>query len=62
MEGLDVAHLGLAVRERGVVRLLHAPLSGGAVQLTATSLGTYLRRHAQHTGVIVARPREVRGA
>lgn len=54
-EGLDVAHVGFAVRERGRLRLLHASRREGAVAVSAETLPAYLRRHRNFTGILVAR-------
>lgn len=56
MEGMDVSHVGLVLRSGGKVKFLHAPLSGGVVTLTASTLAQYLARNEKVTGVIVARP------
>jgi len=58
VEGLDIAHTGIAAIGNGVVRYLHAPLSKGTVQLSEHSLVEYLRSYRNHTGVMVARPSE----
>ena len=55
--GLDVTHSAFAYRDdRGVLRVLHAPLSGGAVEVTATTLPEYVAAIRRSTGVLVARP------
>lgn len=56
IDGLDCSHTGLAVEEAGVVKFLHAPLSGGVVQFSRGSLADYLAEHEKQTGIIVARP------
>jgi hypothetical protein len=58
MKGIDVSHTGLIVVEEGVARFLHAPLSGGRVQLAEGSLADYCARNPSIAGVIVVRPRE----
>jgi hypothetical protein len=58
LEGLDIAHTGIAVGSNGAIRYLHAPLSGGTVQITESSLSEYLLRNKSRTGVMVARPLE----
>jgi len=55
-EGLDVAHTGIAIREQGALKLLHAPQAGEQVQITKESLNEYLSRRSQMTGLLVARP------
>ena len=56
--GLDVTHTGLAYRYAdGVLRVLHAPLSGGVVQVsTGTTLPAYVAAIRRSTGILVARP------
>jgi hypothetical protein len=58
IEGLDVTHSALAHRgSDGVLHVLHAPLSGGEVEITRTTLPEYVARIKRSTGVLVARPR-----
>lgn len=59
--GLDVSHTAIAVREGGTARLLHAPNVGERVQYTSGSIAEYLHRHAQQSGIIVARPLDPEG-
>jgi len=55
--GLDVTHSAFAYRDReGVLRVLHAPLSGGAVEITPTTLPQYVAAIRRSTGILVARP------
>ena len=55
--GLDVSHAAFAYRDtRGVLRVLHAPLSGGAVEVTRTTLPEYVANIRRATGILVARP------
>jgi len=55
--GLDVTHTALAYRDRkGVLRVLHAPLSGGVVEITMTTLPEYVAAIRRSTGILVARP------
>lgn len=56
MEGLDVSHVGFAVRTGNVVKFLHAPLSGGSVTLSEHPLPDYVAGLSKATGIIVARP------
>jgi hypothetical protein len=56
VEGLDVAHTGLAVREGGTLRLLHAPLVGEAVEISERSLAERIRAIEGQDGIMVARP------
>jgi len=55
--GLDVSHAAFAYRDRGgVLRVLHAPLSGGVVEVTRSTLPEYVAAVRRSTGVLVARP------
>ncbi len=55
--GLDVTHSAFAYRDaEGVLRVLHAPLSGGAVEVTSTTLPEYVAAIRRSTGILVARP------
>jgi hypothetical protein len=55
--GLDVTHSAFAYRDAsGVLRVLHAPLSGGAVEVTTTTLPEYVAAIRRSTGILVARP------
>ncbi len=56
MKGLDVSHVGFAVRSAGRLKFLHAPLSGGSVQLSEHPLSEYVAGLAKATGIIIARP------
>jgi hypothetical protein len=55
--GLDVTHAAFAHRGKdGILRVLHAPLSGGVVEITRTTLPEYVAAIRRATGVLVARP------
>jgi hypothetical protein len=55
--GLDVTHSAFAYRDSaGVLRVLHAPLSGGVVEVTSTTLPEYVAAIRRATGILVARP------
>jgi len=58
MKGIDVSHTGLIAIQEGVPKFLHAPLSGGKVQLAEGSFADYVTKNRSITGVIVARPLE----
>jgi hypothetical protein len=56
ISGLDVSHAALAYRdERGVLRVLHAPLSGGTVEVSRNTLPDYVAAIRGSTGILVAR-------
>lgn len=55
--GLDVTHAAMAYREGdGTLRVLHAPLSGGVVEVSRLALPEYVAAIRRATGVLVARP------
>jgi hypothetical protein len=55
--GLDVTHTAFAYRDWSrVLRVLHAPLSGGVVEITRTTLTEYVAAIRRSTGILVARP------
>jgi len=59
--GLDVTHAAFAYRGAdGILRVLHAPLSGGVVEVTRATLPEYVAAIRRSTGILVARP--LRGA
>lgn len=54
--GLDVTHAAFAYRDQaGVLRVLHAPLSGGVVEVTRATLPEYVAAIRGATGIMVAR-------
>jgi hypothetical protein len=55
--GLDVTHAALAYRGADrVLRVLHAPLSGGVVAVASATLPEYVAAIRRATGILVARP------
>lgn len=56
-DGLDVAHVGLAVRWGKSLHLLHASQHEGKVTVSNQTLPAYLKSHKKFNGVMVARPR-----
>lgn len=56
IKGLDVGHVGIAVKEKdGRIHLLHAPTVGSKVQITDEPLSSYLAKVKKHSGIIVLR-------
>ena len=53
--GLDVSHVGLAVRAGGCLHLLHASRTAGRVILSEVGLLQYLMTRRSRAGVIIAR-------
>lgn len=57
LKGLDIGHVGMAVKESdGRIHFLHAPLAGAKVQISEKPLPEYLAAIKKHTGIIVLRP------
>ena len=56
-EGLDVAHVGFALRQGKSLRLLHASSKEGAVLISKKTMTAYLQSNKKFTGIIVARPK-----
>ncbi len=55
--GLDVTHAAFAYRDAdGVLRVLHAPLSGGTVEVSRAPLPEYVAAIRRSTGILVAQP------
>jgi N-acetylmuramoyl-L-alanine amidase-like protein len=55
--GLDATHAAFAYRDQnGILRVLHAPLSGGVVQVSRTTLPEYVAAIRHATGILIARP------
>ena len=55
--GLDVTHAAFAYRDaERILRVLHAPLSGGVVEVTRATLPEYVAAIRRSTGILVARP------
>lgn len=63
VDGLDVAHTGLALWVEGELHLMHAPLVGEAVEVSPVSLAERIQRIDGQDGLMVARvlePRRIR--
>lgn len=56
IDGLDIAHTGLAVVREDGVYLMHAPLVGANVQMSETPIDQRIRRIEGQDGIMVARP------
>jgi hypothetical protein len=56
VQGLDVAHTGLALWVDGSLRLLHAPLVGDSVEISQVPLADRIRGISGQDGIMVARP------
>jgi hypothetical protein len=56
LEGLDVAHTGLALWVDGRLHLMHAPLVGSVVEISEVPLADRIQRIDAQDGIMVARP------
>jgi len=54
-EGLDIAHIGIAVKKDGRIYFMHAPMSGEKVMISNEPLHDYLAKNKGNTGIMVAR-------
>jgi hypothetical protein len=55
--GLDISHVGIAVRmEDNRIHLLHAPSAGSDVQITEEPLSAYINKIKKDTGIMVLKP------
>jgi hypothetical protein len=54
-EGLDVAHVGFAVRQGKHLHLLHASSKEGAVVISRETLPAYLKSNKKFAGILIAR-------
>lgn len=56
VEGLDIAHTGIAIRmDDGRIHLMHAPNVGYKVQITEKPLADYIKGNKKQTGIMVLR-------
>ena len=54
--GLDIAHTGIALWVNGALHLMHAPLVGSVVEISAQPLAERILRIDGQDGIMVARP------
>ena len=59
LEGLDIAHTGIALWVDGRLHLMHAPLVGSVVEISERPLADRIRTIEAQDGIMVARPRPV---
>ncbi|MGW8268003.1 MAG: N-acetylmuramoyl-L-alanine amidase-like domain-containing protein [Longimicrobiales bacterium] len=62
VDGLDVAHTGLAVWQGNALHLLHAPLVGESVEVSTLPLADRILRIQGQDGIRVVRPLEAEGS
>lgn len=56
LDGLDVAHTGIALWVDGRLHLMHAPLVGSAVEISEVPLAERILRITSQDGILVTRP------
>ena len=56
LEGLDIAHTGIALWQGDRLHLLHAPLVGDSVEISERPLAERIQGFSSQTGIMVARP------
>ncbi len=57
LNGLDIGHIGIAIRDNnGKLHLIHAPSAGKQVQITTGAISDYILSVKKHSGMIVLRP------
>lgn len=55
VQGLDIAHVGLAIQQNGRLHLFHASTTGKQVLISDKPLADYLAGIKRHTGIMVGR-------
>ena len=59
VEGLDVNHVGIAIRmDDNHIHILHAPEPGTKVQISELNLSDYVNKLEKDTGIIILKPLE----
>lgn len=56
VDGLDIAHTGLALRHEGRLHMIHAPLVGDSVEITDRPVAERMQDISGQTGIRVLRP------
>lgn len=56
IEGVDINHVGIAIKKNDGFYLLHAPLSGKKVLISDGQLSDFLKPASKNNGIIIARP------
>ncbi len=55
MDNLDIAHVGIAVKQNGRIHLLHASSNSMKVEISEKPLSDYLMSHKSQSGIMVMR-------
>lgn len=56
IDGLDITHVGIAVKLNNRLHFLHAPITGKKIQITDQPLCDYVKKNKKQTGIMVIRP------
>lgn len=56
IEGVDINHVGIAIKKSDGFYLLHAPLSGKKVLISDGQLSDFLKPASKNNGIMIARP------
>jgi hypothetical protein len=56
IEGVDINHVGIAIKKSDGFYLLHAPLSGKKVLVSDEQLSDFLKPASKNNGIMLARP------
>ncbi|MDP3912463.1 MAG: DUF1460 domain-containing protein [Bacteroidota bacterium] len=56
IEGVDINHVGIAIKKSDGFYLLHAPLSGKKVLVSDGHLSDFLKPASKNNGIMIARP------
>jgi hypothetical protein len=58
IKGLDISHVGFAIRKNGRLHLLHASSLNKKVEISSVPLDDYLNKHFNYSGILVGRVRK----
>lgn len=58
VDGLDIGHVGIAIKVDERIHFMHAPLIGSKVEITTSPLAEYMAKNKSQTGIIVLRLNE----
>jgi hypothetical protein len=55
IKGLDISHVGFAIRRNGRLHLLHASSLNKKVEISSVPLDNYLNKHFHYSGILIGR-------
>lgn len=56
IEGLDIAHVAILVKQNGGLHLLHASQSNQVVEISEEPISAFLKPDSKNSGIMIARP------